>query len=160
MLNFKSLFLIGWFAFLFCGCASIVGSTTQLVTMNTQPSDASVSIRDIKSDSEIFIGKTPLSVTLNKKQGYFSAKEYLVLIKKPGYKDFEFKIKKGLGGWYIGNIIFGGLVGLLIVDPLTGAMWSLKPEKSELVNTENDTIIIKLLEDTTALERNNMVKLK
>ena len=27
-----------------------------------------------------------------------------------------------MNGWYIGNILFGGLIGFLIVDPLTGAM--------------------------------------
>jgi hypothetical protein len=30
-----------------------------------------------------------------------------------------------MDGWYIGNILFGGLIGILIVDPLTGAMWKL-----------------------------------
>ena len=30
-----------------------------------------------------------------------------------------------LNGWYIGNVVFGGLIGLLIVDPETGAMWRL-----------------------------------
>jgi hypothetical protein len=31
-----------------------------------------------------------------------------------------------LNGWYIGgNLVFGGLVGWLIVDPLTGAMWTI-----------------------------------
>jgi hypothetical protein len=33
-----------------------------------------------------------------------------------------------LDGWYIGNIIFGGLIGFLIVDPATGAMWKLDTE--------------------------------
>ncbi len=35
------------------------------------------------------------------------------------------KIKAGVDGWYIGNIIFGGLIGWLIVGPLTGAMYAL-----------------------------------
>lgn len=30
-----------------------------------------------------------------------------------------------MDGWYVGNIIFGGLIGLLLVDPITGAMWKL-----------------------------------
>ncbi|MFH6792762.1 hypothetical protein ACHRCF_16520, partial [Acinetobacter baumannii] len=33
-----------------------------------------------------------------------------------------------LSGWYLGNIIFGGLIGLLIVDPATGAMYKLAPK--------------------------------
>jgi hypothetical protein len=30
-----------------------------------------------------------------------------------------------LNGWYAGNILIGGIVGLLIVDPATGAMYKL-----------------------------------
>jgi hypothetical protein len=37
-------------------------------------------------------------------------------------------LKASMNPWYIGNIIFGGLIGLVIVDPLTGAMWTLDSE--------------------------------
>ncbi|WP_174263189.1 CsgG/HfaB family protein [Citrifermentans bemidjiense] len=30
-----------------------------------------------------------------------------------------------MNGWYWGNIVFGGVIGLLIVDPATGAMWKM-----------------------------------
>lgn len=30
-----------------------------------------------------------------------------------------------MNGWYMGNILIGGLVGMLVVDPASGAMWSL-----------------------------------
>jgi hypothetical protein len=33
-----------------------------------------------------------------------------------------------INGWYVGNIVFGGFIGWLIVDPLTGAMWALDTE--------------------------------
>lgn len=36
----------------------------------------------------------------------------------------EFKID----GWYFGNILLGGLFGMLIVDPATGAMYKLETE--------------------------------
>ena len=29
-----------------------------------------------------------------------------------------------LNPWYIGNLFFGGIVGMVIVDPLTGSMWT------------------------------------
>ena len=31
-----------------------------------------------------------------------------------------------MDGWYIGNIVFGGLIGWLVVDPASGAMWKLQ----------------------------------
>ena len=72
---------------------------------------------------------TPTTVTLLTKRGYFKGKNYTVVFKKEGYKDQEMAIKRGTDGWYIfGNLLFGGLVGWLIVDPITGAMWTLPKE--------------------------------
>jgi hypothetical protein len=34
-----------------------------------------------------------------------------------------------VNGWYIDNNLFGGLIGMLIVDPITGAMYKLSPDK-------------------------------
>ena len=49
-----------------------------------------------------------------------------------------------------GYLIFGGLLGYLIVDPATGAMWNLTPQlaKDEKQIEANEGIItIKLLSD-------------
>ena len=47
--------------------------------------------------------------------------------KKEGYVPYSAKIERGVDGWYIlGNLFFGGLIGWLIVDPATGAMWTLR----------------------------------
>ena len=32
-------------------------------------------------------------------------------------------LEADLNGWYFGNIVFGGFIGLLIVDLVTGAMY-------------------------------------
>ena len=40
--------------------------------------------------------------------------------------------------YYIGNIVFGGLIGLLIVDPATGAMYKL-PETTAATLQPNNT---------------------
>ena len=42
---------------------------------------------------------------------------------KDGYGEFVYELTPSLNGWYIGNLLFGGLIGFLIVDPLTGAMY-------------------------------------
>ncbi len=34
-----------------------------------------------------------------------------------------------MNGWYWGNFAIGGLIGFLIVDPLTGAMYRIKDEE-------------------------------
>lgn len=42
-----------------------------------------------------------------------------------GYDEKIISVECKLNGWYMGNIVFGGLIGLLIVDPATGAMYKL-----------------------------------
>jgi hypothetical protein len=40
-----------------------------------------------------------------------------------------------MSGWYIGNILFGGLIGMLVVDPQTGAMYRLEPKSLDATLT-------------------------
>jgi hypothetical protein len=49
--------------------------------------------------------------------------EYIVNCSKEGHQKSTSELSAHLNGWYAGNIVFGGLIGLLIVDPGTGAMW-------------------------------------
>ncbi|HEY5968354.1 MAG TPA: hypothetical protein VIU35_10260, partial [Chitinophagaceae bacterium] len=51
-----------------------------------------------------------------------------------------------LNGWYFGNLLIGGLIGLLIVDPATGAMYRLESKDIYEVFTENKTSQLKILD--------------
>jgi hypothetical protein len=68
-------------------------------------------------------------VTLKKGRGYFKAESYSVMITKEGFQPREINVRGEVNGWYIGNLLFGGLIGFLAVDPSTGAMYTLKPDK-------------------------------
>lgn len=35
-------------------------------------------------------------------------------------------LQANLNPWYFGNLLFGGFIGFLIVDPATGAMWKIE----------------------------------
>lgn len=109
------------------GCASIVGKNMYPVTINSHPDEATILIKD-ESGKQMYKGKTPTTITLSSGEAYFHPKKYSVTFSKTGYEDQTTEIKAGLSGWYFGNIIFGGLIGLLIVDPLTGNMWKLPTE--------------------------------
>jgi hypothetical protein len=50
------------------------------------------------------------------------------MIKLEGYQTFETNLTKKFNAWYIGNILFGGLIGI-IVDPITGAIYNLTPKE-------------------------------
>jgi hypothetical protein len=111
------------------GCATIVGDPDQLLPINSTPDDASIVVTD-ETGVEVFKGTTPTTVTLQKSDGsYFGGKEYTVQISKSGFESQQIPIRSKVNGWYIGgNLIFGGLIGYLIVDPLNGNMYTLTPE--------------------------------
>lgn len=109
------------------GCASIVSKSTYTVNLNSNPLGAKVTVKDERG-VPMQTGTTPMMVTLKAGKGYFQGKNYTVTFSMPGYEDHTAFITQNLDGWYIGNILFGGVIGMLIVDPLTGAMWRLDPD--------------------------------
>ena len=107
-------------------CASIIGKGgPETLNIRTTPDQADIAIHD-EAGVKVFTGKTPTVVSLEKKKGYFSGKKYTVKVTKQGFVDHQATVDTRAGGWYLaGNLVFGGLIGWLIVDPLTGAMWTL-----------------------------------
>ncbi len=78
----------------------------------------------------------------------------MVDISKQGFETKTVEITSPLNGWYVGNIIFGGLLGILIVDPLTGAMWTLSPKEIDV------TIANKIAEVPTEQKGLSVVDIK
>lgn len=118
------------FSFALGGCATIVGDSTQTIPISSTPSEAQILITDEKG-MQVFKGSTPTSVTLQKSDGsYWGGKSFTVEITKDGYATQTIPVNASANGWYIGgNIIFGGLIGWFIVDPLNGAMYTLSPDQ-------------------------------
>jgi hypothetical protein len=110
------------------GCATIVAKSSQTITVSSVPEDAAVRISNAEGVA-VHSGNTPMTVTLKKGRGYFKPEHYTVRINKEGFEPHEMKIDGAINGWYFGNILFGGLIGMLAVDPSTGAMYTLKPDK-------------------------------
>lgn len=110
---------------LLAGCASIVGKGgSETLNLSSSPDRANVTITD-EAGQVVYRGNTPTVVNLEKKKAYFSGKDYTVVISKSGSQNQTIQVKTRPNGWYLaGNLLFGGLIGYLIVDPLTGAMWT------------------------------------
>ena len=111
-------------AFFLTGCASIVGQSVFPLSINSNPNGANILVTD-ETGKQMFAGTTPANVTLTAGEAYFHAKKYHITFSKEGYADQYAEVRAEISGWYFGNILFGGLIGLLIVDPLTGKMWKL-----------------------------------
>ncbi len=108
------------------GCASIIHGTKQTVDFTSQPTGAHIFIDGTDH------GVTPQSISL-KRRGRLPGevkgkKEYQVKIELAGFYPYEIKIKREMDGWFIGNILFGGVIGI-IVDASNGAMYKLSPNQ-------------------------------
>lgn len=105
-------------------CASIVSKSNWPFYVESDPAGATVRIENRKG-REVFKGETPTIVHLKSGAGFFTKESYVIHYSRPGYEDKSVNIECKLNGWYFGNIVFGGAIGLLIVDPATGAMYKL-----------------------------------
>jgi hypothetical protein len=110
------------------GCASIIDGGSKTVQINSNPSGAKFTIYD-KVGKAVDTQITPAIVNLEREHGYLSLEDYKLVFEAPGYYPGEAHVTSTLDGWYLGNILFGGLLGIIIVDPATGDMWTLSPRK-------------------------------
>ncbi|WP_198588764.1 hypothetical protein [Alloalcanivorax mobilis] len=111
-----------------CGCASIISTSNYPVSIQSTPPGARYVITNIRTDETIKSGVTPDRVSLSSKNGFFSGARYRVSFEQDGYQNAEIPISASMDGWYFGNILLGGLLGMLIIDPATGAMWKLNDQ--------------------------------
>lgn len=106
------------------GCASIVSKSRWPVSINSNPEGAAVTVKN-REGMEVHKGITPTTATLSSYGGFFSSADYQCYFEKDGYSPSTSPLSSRLNGWYFGNLLFGGCIGLLLVDPATGAMWQL-----------------------------------
>ena len=150
------------------GCATIFGwGGEESVNILSTPEQATVHITD-QDSLIVFDGTTPAIASLEKYNGYFSGKTYTIKISKEGYSDKIIIIDTQTNGWYLGgNLVFGGLIGWFIVDPLTGAMWTFDNNdvdvNLELVKQdsliEKNVLGIMLLQDVPKSLQDRMIEL-
>lgn len=101
------------------GCASIMGGGgPQKISLNSTPSGAVVTIRG----NELSV-VTPGTIKLSTKTPL-----YVLRFEKEGYESVEVTLVQSQNGWVWGNILIGGLIGL-VIDFSTGAAYKLTPQE-------------------------------
>lgn len=120
----KKINLIFFTVFFCSGCASIVSKSSWPVTITSNPSNAKFLLINEKGET-IQNGITPATINLNSSSGYFDGATYYIKFTQEGSKDKYSVIDSTINEWYWGNILFGGIIGFMIFDPATGAMWKL-----------------------------------
>ena len=98
------------------GCSTIMSGTTQSINISSTPSGAKVTADDGTSIT------TPGSITFKRKTDHTLVAEY------PGYPQKQLQLKRKLNGWIWGNILFGGIIGI-VIDSSNGAINELRPKK-------------------------------
>jgi hypothetical protein len=111
-------------ALLLGSCATIVSKTAYPVRIDSAPQKANITVVDRKG-KEVYVGLTPANISLRSGSGFFQKAIYTITFHKEGYKERTIEVSATINGWYFGNVVFGGLVGFLVIDPATGAMYRL-----------------------------------
>ncbi len=121
-----SLFLAINLILTYSGCATIVSGKTQDVLIHSDPTGANILI------DGMIKGTTPMFADLIRNE------RHTIKISKAGYEEETRATARGFNWWYLGNIILGGVIGL-IVDPITGAIFEIKPDK---INVDLKPVVV------------------
>lgn len=119
--------IIMCFPIFLSGCASVMCGSEKTINIKSRPPGSDFTITDARGNI-VIEDVTPTNTTLKRGRGWFQAADYEVTFRKEGCKQKTVPIRQGLEiGWYVGgNVLIGGLIGWVIVDPLTGAMWNIE----------------------------------
>ncbi len=154
----KNLILTLSISMLLSSCATIVSDSKYPVMITSNPVGAKVEITD-DSGMPRFSGMTPINTTLASGNGYFTRARYNVKFEKEGYATQVVPVKASIDNWYWANFILGGVIGLLVVDPLTGAMFEID-EKNIASNLplENQTKVAERNEVPASLDLSSKLR--
>ena len=115
--------LVGWMCIALTSCASIVSKSSYPVTIASNPPGATFTLKRLNGMA-MSTGVTPATIILSSSTGYFQPARYIVEFTNKGVTQ-SVPFNASINGWYFGNLLFGHIIGMLIVDPATGAMWRL-----------------------------------
>ena len=152
------------------GCASIVNDSSYPVAIQSAPDGAHFEVRN-QLGVVVQTGSTPSTVMLPSSAGYFDGEKYTIKYSKPGFGDQTVTLDSSVSGWYWGNLLIGGVIGMLVVDPLTGDMYRLpesasgslsespeSPEVTSKAGGRNDLTLI-TLDQVPKSKRGELIRL-
>lgn len=124
----------------FCsGCASIVSHSTWPVAIASVPIGANVVVMN-RQGKEVYSGTTPAALNLKSGSSFFKRELYTLKFSREGYETKTTTLTSSVNGWYFGNILFGGAIGMLIVDPATGSMYRLDQKEVQVALSQGQSL--------------------
>jgi hypothetical protein len=98
------------------GCSTVVNGRRQALTVNSNPPGAAFNVDGVT-------GVTPGTVNVER-----ARPNHTVAISKPGYQPTQITVGRKLSPWLAGNVLVGGLIGL-VVDLGTGGAYALQSDQ-------------------------------
>ncbi|MBQ3033877.1 MAG: hypothetical protein IJD28_05825 [Deferribacterales bacterium] len=110
-------------------CATIMRDSEQSVRFYpTNVDNVNLKVTDKKGE-KVYEGTAPVVLPLLAGDvGYFDAQRYKIEATKEGYQTEIIELNSKISAWYMANLLFGGLIGFLIIDPMSGDMFYLDKE--------------------------------
>ena len=122
-MNIKITLLLTILSLGLTNCASIVSKSNYPVTI-TSENPVNFKIQNSSTGQIVHVGKTPSVANLQASNGWFKPAQYSIITQNNAQS-----LNATLDGWYFGNIpLLAPILGMLIIDPATGAMWQLPPQ--------------------------------
>jgi hypothetical protein len=113
-MNYRTVAAIGAACIALAGCASVVKGSSQAMSVTTPPTDgANCTLSNSRGSWTL---TSPGTATVMRSKSNME-----IRCSKAGYADASVTVGSGFEAWTLGNIIFGGLIGIGI-DWGTGAI--------------------------------------
>ncbi|MBE6419854.1 MAG: PEGA domain-containing protein [Akkermansiaceae bacterium] len=128
-------------------CATVVNGTTQEVVVKSNVQGARIYINGIDR------GVSPNLVTLERSESY------TLEMRAPGFATHREKLESSMSGWFAGNLILGGIIGMAI-DLCAGSCWAFDDVNVTLIpqNGAGSTNVSHTNQSSTNTTSNNVVK--
>ncbi len=120
---------------LLSSCATIMHGTTQSIGISTNPHNAEVWL-----DNRL-AGHSPIILEMSRNENH------IVRIELEGYQPYELTFTRKISGWCAGNLVFGGVIGL-VIDALSGGIYTLTPEQVQVEMSKGNVAFSKQSNDT------------
>jgi hypothetical protein len=102
------------------GCATIVSGTTKEITVTSNPAGARVTVDG--GSTQIM---TPGKIILKRDT------KHILTFAMDGCEPQTVVVEKKLNGWVFGNLLFGGIFGI-VIDIVSGSVNDLKPDTAHV----------------------------
>ena len=113
------------------GCATLFAPSKWPLKIDTKPEGAWVKVINRNGDVK-FEGTTPATVFLPAGRFYFKKETYTVKLFMTGAEDKSIPVGSVTNTYYWLNFLWGGLIGFVLIDPASGAMYQLDRESIEV----------------------------